>query len=947
MTTPSNIKVLKPTKSISKFAAKALRSLPLRTVLIVPFVAQIVGAVGLVGYLSFRNGQKAVEDLAQQLMGEASKRVEDKLTNFLGNAELVNQLTADAIERGELSLNLEQPQPKGEKYFWQQMQAFKSLRWISFSGEATGGFIAITRHEKNNKLELVNVNSSTNHQNVYYDINKNGVRGRKLKIVPGLYEPRTSFWYKKTVAANQLIWLDIYQGFDKGSVYLSALQPIRDRQGKLLGVSSADFTLAEFQKFLNQIKLSENGQILAIDQSGLLVASTSRESPFQEVPGKKKAQRLSILDSKTPIIRSTAQYLSKSFQGFDKIEQRQQLQFTENGQRYFVQVVPFTGKNGLKWSIAIAVPESDFMAQINANNRTTILLCLAALTIATILGIFTSRWITRPILKLQQASEAIATGELDRTIEIDGINELNRLARAFNEMAAQLKTSFTELEDRVAERTVELQQAKELADNANQAKSTFLANMSHELRSPLNAVLGFAQIMMRSRSLPSEHIDNVGIISRSGEHLLTLINQVLEISKIEAGRTTLNEKNFDLYRLLDDVEDMFRLKADDAGLQLLCDRTAEVPRYIRTDQVKLRQILINLLNNAIKFTAEGGVSVRVGTSSGFLGSREVTEEDRQEILESKQQIYFEVEDSGAGIAPEELDKLFEAFMQTSSGKNAQEGTGLGLAISRQFVKLMGGDISVSSQVGVGTIFKFNITAQLVDASDDEGQKNKRRVIALEPNQPRYRILIVDDKPLNRQLLVQLLNPFGFELKEACNGREAVEIWNEWEPHLIWMDMRMPVMDGYSATQEIKATTKGQATAVIALTASVLEEEKAIVLSAGCDDFMRKPFREDEIFTAMNKHIGVRYIYEEPSDKAAQSLAKTEIKDVLAPEAITKIPSELLLELASAANRSDMVEVDNLIQQVKAIDRAIADAFSVLANEFEFGKIASLIEAAIG
>ena len=480
MTNPSKIKALKPTKSLSGFAAKTWRSLPLRTVLIVPFVAQIVGAVGLVGYLSFRNGQKAVEDLAQQLMGEASKRVEDKLTNFLGNAELVNQLTADAIDRGELSLNLEQPQPKGEKYLWQQMRAFKNLRWISFSGEATGGFIGIVRSEKNNNLELVIANGSTNHRNIYYAIEKTGVRGKTLKIVPELYEPRTRFWYKKAVAANRLVWLDIYQGFRKEDFFISAIQPIRDRQGKLLGVSSADFTLAEFQNFLNQIKLSENGQIFALEQSGLLVASTSGEPPFQEVPGKKEAQRVSVLNSQTPLIRTTAQYLSKSFQGFDKIKQRQQLQFTENGQRYFVQVVPFVGKNGLKWSIAIAVPESDFMAQINANNRTTILLCLAALTIATILGIFTSRWITRPIFRLQQASEAIATGELDRTIEIDGINELKRLARAFNEMAAQLKTSFTELEDRVAERTEALQQANQkLLELAISDELTQIPNRRH------------------------------------------------------------------------------------------------------------------------------------------------------------------------------------------------------------------------------------------------------------------------------------------------------------------------------------------------------------------------------------------------------------------------------------------------------------------------------------
>lgn len=435
----------------------------------------------------------------------------------------------------------------------------------------------------------------------------------------------------------------------------------------------------------------------------------------------------------------------------------------------------------------------------------------------------------------------------------------------------------------------------------------------------------------------------MGIITRSGEHLLTLINEVLDLSKIEAGRTTINEKQFDMYRLIDDVEDMFRLKADDAGLQLLFERGSDVPRYVRTDQVKVRQILINLLNNAIKFTKEGGVCVRIFMDSGLLSSGQPNK-NSQERVANNQQIYFEVEDTGMGIAPEELDKLFEAFMQTASGRNAQEGTGLGLAISRQFVQLMGGDITVSSKVGVGTIFKFDITTQVVDTADDEAEQNKRRVIALEPNQPRYRILIVDDKPLNRQLLVQLLNPLGFELKEATNGQEAVDIWHEWDPHLIWMDMRMPVMDGYAATQKIKSTTKGQATAIIALTASVLEEERAVVVSAGCDDFMRKPFREQEIFAVMNKHIGVRYIYEESIDKAAQTLSKTDIKDVLEPEALATLPPDLRANLASAAKSLDIGEVDHLIQEVKAINASIGNAFLVLANEFEYGKIASYIEA---
>lgn len=309
----------------------------------------------------------------------------------------------------------------------------------------------------------------------------------------------------------------------------------------------------------------------------------------------------------------------------------------------------------------------------------------------------------------------------------------------------------------------------------------------------------------------------------------------------------------------------------------------------------------------------------------------------------KTTIIFEVEDTGAGIATDELHELFEAFVQTTTGKESQEGTGLGLPISRRFVQLMGGDITVSSEVGRGSIFKFSITVDVVDAKDVETKQLTRRVIALEPNQPRYRILIVDDKPLNRQLLIKLLNPLGFELKEACNGKEAIEIWDNWEPHLIWMDMRMPIMDGYKATKQIKATTRGQATAIIALTASVFEEERAIVLSAGCDDFLRKPFREEDIFAAMNKHIGVRYIYDEPTSSTASAQSKTEIQNALTPDTLATLPMHLLTNLENAASCSDMDKIDSYIDEIRLYNASLATAIAALANDYEYGKIVSLIQ----
>ncbi|MCL1471917.1 response regulator [Argonema antarcticum] len=483
-----------------------------------------------------------------------------------------------------------------------------------------------------------------------------------------------------------------------------------------------------------------------------------------------------------------------------------------------------------------------------------------------------------------------------------------------------------------------MQAAKAAAEAANRAKSTFLANMSHELRSPLNAILGFAQIMSLSQTLPSEHGENLGIVRRSAEHLLTVIDDVLDMAKIEAGRTTLNETNFDLHRLLNDLKQMFQLKAEDKGLELVFV-SLDVPKYVRTDQVKLLQVLINLMTNAIKFTTSGTVSVRVRRG---MGEWEV--ERREGFRATRCSLHFEVEDTGPGIDPDELDSVFEAFVQTKTGQQAQEGTGLGLPISRKFVQLMGGEITVSSEVGKGTTFKFDIKISQIEATEIEYKQATQRIIGLEPNQPRYRILIVDDKWDNRQLLVKLLSPLGFDIKEASNGKEAIEIWEYWEPHLIWMDMKMPVMDGYETTKRIKATAKGKTTAVIALTTSSFQEEEAIILEVGCDDFIRKPFREEDLFKTMNKHIGVLYVYEQ----LTHSPASTETDAlILNSDVVAALPADWLVSLQQATIQCDLAMMLLLIDEIREQEDRIANALAYLANNFQFEELLNLIQSETG
>ncbi|MEG4248967.1 cache domain-containing protein [Microcoleus sp. Pol10D4] len=433
---------------LPRFASKTSQHQPkisLRRLLVASFVLQIVAGVGIVGYLSFRNGDKAVEDLAEKLIAETGKRVEEKLISFLEHTQWVNQLNAEAIERGELNLQLEKPQPRGEKFLWQQMRSFKSIQWISFGAEKSGEYLGIWRNPTHNSLQIVAANKSSNFHSIYYATDGNGTRTAKLKAEPRTYDARLRPWYKEAVAANKPIWTSIYPGFTPGTVFIAASQPIRARNGKLLGVSAVDFSLSELQQYLHRIKLSKTGQIFALERSGLLVASSSQESPFRKMSGKPQLQRVNVLDSQTPVIRTAAKYLYENFGGFDDILLRQQLQFSRDGEEYFVEVLPFSDVYGLNWLIAIAVPESDFMGQINKNTRTTILLCWAALLLSTIAGVLTARWVTLPLLRLNEAAKDIAIREFDRPVAVSRLEEVGELAHSFNEMAAQLKQSFQAL----------------------------------------------------------------------------------------------------------------------------------------------------------------------------------------------------------------------------------------------------------------------------------------------------------------------------------------------------------------------------------------------------------------------------------------------------------------------------------------------------------------------
>ena len=827
---------------------RILAKISLRTVLTAPFLIQIVGVVTIVGYLSFENGKQAVNNAASLLQQEITARTQERLQTYLSVPHTVTKLTEHALLTEQIDLS----EPLSwQPFFWHQVRQFDAIS-NSNIGTIGGEFLGAER-KATGDVVILKCDHSTNGDLHLYATNEQGLETDLIEEVSD-YDPRIRPWYLAATEAQQAAWSDIYADFSRDEFAITAVNPIYGSTGNLLGVISVDFIFSEINAFMQSLEIGQSGLVFILERDGALVSSSIPGTVFV---GEGETQaRIVGVESPHPLIRATSQYLKSHFHAFDNATDTQQLEFRLNNERQFVHVASLEDGYGLDWRVVVVVPEADFIGQIHASTRTTILLCVLTLIISTGVGMLTARWITHPLRRLNQAAQQIAKGDWDASVELNRADEIGQLAQAFKRMADQLRRGFHHLEDRVAERTVELAQsnknlaiAKEKAEVANQAKSNFIATMSHELRTPLNAILGMTEGLQEGifGGITPEQNKALDTIEHSGSHLLELINDILDLSKVESGQLELYCRPTAIAPLCRSSLAFIRQHARQKSIQLEIQQPPNLPDWL-VDERRIRQVLINLLYNAVKFTPEGG---RITLAISCPSSSDLNATDSR----PRPSLRIAVIDTGIGIAPEDLSKLFQPFVQIDGALNRQyAGTGLGLALVKRMIDLHGGSVSVTSEVGVGSCFTIDLPYATSTASPKNAELPSDDLS--EPSHFQQKsaptILIAEDNDANASTISSYLQAKGYRLLIAKNGQEAISLAQSDTPDLILMDIQMPQVDGLDAIQQIRREPHFVDVPVIAITALAMNGDRERCLAVGANAYLSKPFTLKQLASTIHQ-----------------------------------------------------------------------------------------------
>ncbi len=723
-------------------------------------------------------------------------------------------------------------------------------------------------------------------------------------------------YFHKTIETRRPYISKPYRSTHKpGEPALIMTAPVFDQGGTLIGLLYGSLDLLGSNILADMAKRR-------IGQSGYFYLADGRDTMISH-PDQSRVMKPAPAPGKNPAF-------DRAVEGWEGTDET----VTSNGMKVLSSVkrLKTTG-----WILGASLPLDEFYQPITEARRYFLWSTLIGTIVILVLVSLLIRRLILPLSNMTRQVRAMTVGDPGSEMRLNVVSgdEIGVLASAFNSMLDKLSRLNGELEQRVEQRTAQLEaangeltQARDAADAANRAKSSFLAAMSHELRTPLNAILGFSRLMSGDEGATETQRNHLGIILKSGEHLLSLINSVLDLAKIEAGKITAEPGDVDLGELLTDTIEMLRMRAEAKGLRLALDQSSSFPRFVNTDAAKLRQIIINLVGNAIKFTERGEISIKLSVLS------------QQSHDGNLLPLLFEISDTGPGIAPGDVEHLFKPFAQAHH-KKLTEGTGLGLSIAKEYVKLLGGSISVESDLGKGSTFRFNIACHPVDSAHINAlHAPDTRIEAIE-NATACRILVVEDQPDNRQLLQSLLEPFGFQYREALNGEEAIAIARDWQPQVILMDRRMPVMDGLSATLELRKLALEPKPIIIAVTAHAYREERQEMLDAGCDSFLRKPYHDRELFDLLAQHLDIRIRY-----VSATPPQETDIRP-LSPESFAGIAQDLRGELEHAITLLDTETIENLIARISRQDPILARQLKRQADDFAYRNILNALQQAGG